>query len=56
MKTLFELYKNPQKKQKTFGIIIDATCPYKTEKTKDYITKLKIIDETLNIDTDTKDL
>lgn len=33
------------KKRSTFGVIIDATRPYKTETTKDYLTKIKIIDE-----------
>ena len=33
------------------GVILDATKPYKTENSKDYITKLKLIDETLNHDT-----
>ena len=43
---------NPQKKLKTIGVILDATRPYKTESSKDYITKLKIIDESVNSDSD----
>lgn len=40
------------KKKKTFGIIIDATRPYRHTVSKDYITKLKIIDDGLNFDSD----
>jgi Telomeric single stranded DNA binding POT1/CDC13 len=42
---------NPNEKVKrksTYGIIIDATRPYKTETTKDYLTKIKIIDESFH--------
>lgn len=39
---------NPQGKLKTFGIILDATRPYKTGHSKDFITKLKIIDDEVN--------
>lgn len=32
------------------GVIIDATRPYKTPYSVDYVTKIKIIDEKLNVD------
>ncbi len=47
MSDLANDYKKKFKIQ-TFGIIIDATRPYKTEKSADFITKIKIIDHTFN--------
>jgi hypothetical protein len=41
---LKEIYEKPSKKQTTVGIIIDATKPFKTNNSEDYVTKLKIID------------
>lgn len=32
------------------GVIIDATRPFKTANSVDYVTKIKIIDEKLNIE------
>lgn len=40
---------NHKEKYDTFGLIIDASDPYKAEKTEFYTTKLKIIDYTFNI-------
>lgn len=46
---LLEIFKKPgARKIKTVGLILDATCKYKTQTSRDYITKLKIIDEGLN--------
>lgn len=46
---LLDIFKKPGvRKIKTVGLILDATCQYKTQNSKDYITKLKIIDEGLN--------
>lgn len=39
----------PNEKAVVFGVIIDATGHYKTEDSKDYITRIKIIDHSLNI-------
>jgi hypothetical protein len=39
----------PSEKLVVFGVIIDATGHYKTEDSKDYITRIKIIDHSLNI-------
>ena len=48
---LLEIFKKPgARKIKTVGLILDATCKYKTQTSRDYITKLKIIDEGLNQD------
>lgn len=46
--TLSEVFNNPGKQQKTVGVIIDATRPFKTSRSFDYVTKLKIIDPTFN--------
>lgn len=48
-KSLYDLYTQPIKKALLIGVIVDATRPYKTEKAPDFTTKIKIIDETLNI-------
>ena len=48
---LYDLYIQPIKKAKLVGVIVDATRPYKTEKAPDFTTKIKIIDNTLNITT-----
>ena len=48
-----DIAKHKTKQQKIFrassyGVIIDCTRPYKTQKANDYVTKLKIIDEEYN--------
>lgn len=50
--TLLEYYMRPRKKAKLLGVIVDATRPFKTETAPDFTTKIKIIDETLNISTE----
>eukprot|EP00828_Plagiopyla_frontata_P029200 TRINITY_DN3776_c0_g1_i7.p1 TRINITY_DN3776_c0_g1~~TRINITY_DN3776_c0_g1_i7.p1 ORF type:complete len:470 (+),score=73.74 TRINITY_DN3776_c0_g1_i7:119-1528(+) len=45
------VYQSPQKKLKAVGVILDATRPYKTSKSTDYITQIKIIDPSLNYET-----
>lgn len=48
-KTLLDYYIHPSKKAKIVGVIVDATRPYKTETAPDFTTKIKIIDEALNL-------
>lgn len=49
--TLWEIYSAPGIRLKTVGVVIDASRPYKTPNSFDWVTKLKIIDVTLNADT-----
>lgn len=51
-----EIFQHPDKKQKIVGVILDATKAQQCAQGKDYQTKLKIIDDTLNRDVDAKDI
>jgi hypothetical protein len=46
--TLQSIVDNPTPKQSVFGVILDVTGAYKTYDSIDYVTKLKIIDNTFN--------
>jgi hypothetical protein len=45
---LLALHSNPEKKVKCLGVILDATKPYRTSRSYDFVTKIKIIDPDLN--------
>lgn len=46
-----ELRAKPGKKQTTVGLIVNITKPFKTANAEDYVTKLKVIDQSLNCNT-----
>lgn len=46
--TLADIVENPTPKTSCVGVILDATGAYKTYDSIDYVTKLKIIDNTFN--------
>lgn len=46
-----ELKAKPAKKLTTVGIIVNITKPFKTANAEDYVTKLKVIDQSLNCNT-----
>ena len=48
---LYDLFRKPEKKQDAMGVVIDATKPYKTADSVDYVVKAKIVDPTLNAST-----
>lgn len=39
-----EIHDKPEKKLTTVGIIVNATKPFKTQNSEDFVTKLKVID------------
>ena len=47
--TLYNINSNPSKKINAIGSIIDATYPQKTYKSENYVVKIRIIDESLNM-------
>ena len=46
--TLLELYENPERKQNAVGVILDVTRTYKTNSSYDFITRVKLIDQSFN--------
>lgn len=48
-KNLADIVEKPEMNLKTIGIIFDATKPYKTPKSMDYVTRLKVIDDSFHL-------
>ena len=48
MNTLIEISNKPANNLLAIGVVLDSTSSYKTLNSLDYITKIKIVDETLN--------
>lgn len=45
LQTIFDMNETDRKNQSTMGLIVDVTAPHKKDVKKDYILRIKVIDE-----------